>query len=119
MWFYIITDPSPPQILQVIERTNTTILLKIEPGHGSVEGFFILVNGTVHSQISLDSSKTSMTISSLQAGTVYNLLVKATSNNLTSAPSNAVINATCKLCLDYNCFFNFQLELVFDLLKPI
>ncbi|XP_063404716.1 receptor-type tyrosine-protein phosphatase eta-like [Mytilus trossulus] len=88
-----LTYPSPPKI-QVIERTNTTILLKIEPGQGSVERLFILVNGSVHSQVSLDSSKTSMTISSLQAGTVYNLRVKATSNNLTSASSNAVINAT-------------------------
>ncbi|VDI37498.1 receptor-type tyrosine-protein phosphatase beta [Mytilus galloprovincialis] len=88
------TYPCPPKILQVIERTNTTIILKIEPGDGLVDSFHVLVNGSFHSKVGFDSSKTSMTVSSLEAGTLYDFRVKATSNNLTSASSPVVINAT-------------------------
>ncbi|VDI03731.1 Hypothetical predicted protein [Mytilus galloprovincialis] len=90
------TYPDIPKSLDATDQTNTTLSLKIGHGKGVSKSFYIYVDGKLclKNDVIGETAVTSVVLSNLTAGTLYNVSVQTVSNNLRSEEKHAKPHAT-------------------------
>ncbi|CAC5418942.1 PTPRB [Mytilus coruscus] len=90
------TYPDIPKSVDVTNQTITSVSLKIGHGTGVSKYFYIYVNGTLwlKKDVKGKTEVTSVVLSHLTPGTLYNVTVQTVSNNLSSEVKDAKPHAT-------------------------